>query len=111
MILVYITNKDKSEAKKVAKHLLEKNLIACANIFPIESMYEWKGKLAEESEYVLIGKTSENKYKEVKKEVVKIHSYTVPCVMKIPVSFNKKYENWLKGELSEKTLDIVDQCL
>jgi periplasmic divalent cation tolerance protein len=40
----YITNPSKEEAKRIAKHLLDKRIIACANIFPIESMYWWDGK-------------------------------------------------------------------
>jgi len=44
-IFVYITNPTKKEAEKIARHLLEKHLIACANIFPIESFYWWKKKI------------------------------------------------------------------
>ena len=38
MILIYITCKDKEEAKKISKHLLEKKLIACTNMTPIETI-------------------------------------------------------------------------
>jgi periplasmic divalent cation tolerance protein len=44
-VFIYITNPSKKEAKRLAKHLIEKRLIACANIFPIESLYWWKNKL------------------------------------------------------------------
>ena len=98
-IFIYITNPTKEEASKVAKHLLEKKLIACANIYPINSIYWWKGKITEETEVVLIAKTLESNFEKVKSEVEKIHSYKVPCIIKIPVSSNKKYFDWLKGEL------------
>ena len=94
-ILIHITNPTKEEARKVAKHLLEKNLIACANIFQINSLYWWDGTIADENEFVLIAKTSENNFEKVKNEVEKIHSYTVPCIIKIHVSSNKKYFDWL----------------
>jgi periplasmic divalent cation tolerance protein len=100
MILVYITNPTRDEAKKIAKHLIEKKLIACANIIQIESIYRWEGKLNDEPEFVIIGKTSEKNYEKIKEEVVKIHSYDTPCIAKIPVEFNEKYSEWLKGEIS-----------
>ena len=98
-IFIYITNPTKAEARRVAKHLLKKKLIACANIFPVESFYWWKGKITNENEYVLIAKTTKNKFEKVKREVEKIHSYTIPCIIKIPVSSNEKYFKWLKAQL------------
>ncbi len=100
MILIYITNPTKKEAKSIVKHLLEKRLIACANIFPIESLYGWQGNLMDEKEFVILGKTSASKYSRLVNEVEKIHSYEIPCVLKIPMEANKKYENWMKEEVS-----------
>ena len=98
-IFVYITNPNEEEARKIARHLLEKKLIACANIFPISSLYWWKGKIADEKEVVLIAKTLEENFEKVKEEVKKIHSYSVPCIIKIPVSSNKKYFDCIKEEV------------
>lgn len=100
-IFIYITNPTEEEAKKIANHLLGKRLVACANIFPIKSMYWWKGKIADESEFVLIAKTTEANFEKVKNEVERIHSYKIPCIVKIPVSANGKYFKWLKGEVKE----------
>jgi len=98
-VFVYITNPTKKEAKKIAKHLLKKKLIACGNIFPINSLYWWQGKIVDDNEFVLIAKTTNTNFEKVKKEVEKIHSYKIPCIIKIPVSSNKKYFNWLKKEI------------
>ena len=100
-IFVYIANPTKREARKIAKFLLKKRLIACANIFPIESLYWWKRKIENEKEFVLIAKTTKENFEKVKKEVEKIHSYSIPCIVKIPVSSDKKYFDWLKGEIKE----------
>jgi len=100
IIFVYITNPTKKEARKIALYLLDKKLIACANIYSgVESLYPWQGKLADEIEYILIAKTLNNKFGAVKKEVEKIHSYTIPCIVKISVVSNKKYFQWLKSQL------------
>jgi len=99
MILIYITISSEEEAKKIARHLLEEKLIACANIFPIQSMYNWKGKMADEKEIVVLGKTKAENYEKIVSEVEKIHSYDIPCILKIPMESNQKYEDWLSGEM------------
>ncbi len=99
MTLVYVTCKDKKEAERIALHLLRKRLIACANIFPIKSKYRWKGKLINDNENAIIAKTSNKNFKELEKEVKKIHSYTIPCILKINAVANKDYEAWANKEL------------
>ncbi|MBI2134688.1 divalent-cation tolerance protein CutA [Candidatus Woesearchaeota archaeon] len=99
MTLVYITCKDEKEAIKISKHLLEKRLIACSNIHPIRSLYWWKGRIQDEKEYVIIAKTTDKNYNKIKKEVSKIHSYDVPCILKINAEANEKYDKWAKGEV------------
>lgn len=99
-IFVYITNSSKEEAKKVALHLLDKKLIACANIFDgVTSLYPWEGKIADEKEVILIGKTIEKKYQTIVNEIEKIHSYSIPCITKIKVDPNEKYSSWLLSEM------------
>ncbi len=98
-IFVYITASSEEESKKIAEKLLEDRLIACANIFPIDSVYRWEGSITEEREFVLIAKTEEGKYDEVKKRVKEIHSYEVPCITEIPIRPNDEYGGWLKGEV------------
>ncbi len=53
IIFIYITNPDIKTARRVAEHLLKKRLAGCANIFPIQSLYWWKNKIAKEKETVL----------------------------------------------------------
>ncbi len=99
IILVYITFPNLKQAKKIAHRLLRQKLIACGNIFPINSLYCWKNKVVDEKEFVLIGKTKENKFKEIKEEVEKNHPYSTPCVIKIPALANNEYYDWLEKEL------------
>ena len=96
MTLIYITCKDKTEAKKISKHLLEKKLIACSNMFPIESMYWWKNKIEQAAEIVILAKTKENNYNKIKQEVKKLHSYDIPCILKLSSESNKEYDDWIR---------------
>lgn len=97
-ILVYVTYPDMKEADKAISHLLQKKLIACANSFPIKASSCWTGKIAECDEVVSILKTKKDNWDKVKSEVKKLHSYKVPCIMKIDVEANEEYENWVNKE-------------
>lgn len=100
MILIYVTCKDVEEAQKISRILLEKKLIACANFFPMNSMYWWKGSINEDKEFVLILKTVKEKFKVVEKEVKKLHSYDCPCVISLDVKEgNKEFLEWIKKEI------------
>lgn len=100
ILFIYITNSSKKAAKRVARHLLEKKLIACANIYDgVASMYPWKKKIVEETECVLIAKTSRPLFEKVKKEVAAVHPYDIPCIVGIPVECNEAYAEWLMNEL------------
>lgn len=100
MILIYITCKNKAEAKKIGLALIKRRLTACCNIFPIASIYWWKGKVIKDKEAILIVKTLKRNFQEIEREVKKLHSYTVPCILEIPVrKANRKYLSWLKKEL------------
>ena len=94
-IIIYVTNKNLEEAKKIGNHLLEKKLIACVNYSPIESAYCWNGKIETENEVVALLKTTAEKWDAVKKEIEDIHPYDVPCIMKMPVEANEAYEDWI----------------
>lgn len=95
-IFTYITNPTLEEAEKIARYLLQKKLIACANIFPVSTLYWEKNKIVQEEEFVLIAKTKEENFEGIKKEIENIHPYTTPCIVKIPVSSNEKYYKWIK---------------
>ena len=98
----YITASDQKEAEKIADMLLEKQLIACANMFPIESKYWWKGKIVKSKEFLLVCKTKLNKSKEIIEEVRNIHSYDVPCVNFLPIEKgNPEFLKWVEKEIEK----------
>ena len=100
MIIVYITCKNNAEARKISKHLLEKKLIACSNMHKIKSMYWWNGRIDDDSEVVIIAKSTEKNYSAIKKEVKNLHSYKIPCILKINADANDEYYKWVEGEAS-----------
>ena len=99
MVIVYVPCANEEEARKIGKALVEKKLAACANYFPINSIFEWKGKLEESGEVLLLIKTTDERWEAVKEEVKKMHSYEVPCIMKIDAEANKEYADWVNGQV------------
>lgn len=105
----YITAKNQKEAEKIARHLLKKRLIGCANIFPsIKSYYWWRddnkksSEIVEDNESIIIGKTKSELKGQIIKEVKKVHSYSVPCVVFWEIKAgNKEYLGWLEGEINK----------
>ena len=99
--IVYVTAKDEEEAKKIANHLLDKHLIACANMFPIKSLYWWKGKIEADDEVVLIMKTQKKNCENIISQVKAVHSYEVPCIEFFHFEKgNPEYLEWIKKETS-----------
>jgi periplasmic divalent cation tolerance protein len=95
--IIYITAGDMPEARKIGRILVEERLAACANIFPITSIFRWKGNVDEASEFVIIVKTRTEKVKEIEKRVKEIHSYEVPCKIE---DGSCKYLEWINDSVS-----------
>ena len=95
--LIYVTCSNKDEAKKIAKKLVSLKLVACANVIKdIESVYEYKGKLHDDNEAILLLKTKSTLFKDIKNKVIELHSYDLPCIIEIPIrNSHKKFMNWI----------------
>lgn len=104
LILVYVTCESVEQAESIGKHLLNKRLCGCVNIFPeMHPIFWWppkENKLDESKEVVLLVKTLQGKYEKLEKEIYKIHTYDTPCIIAIPTyKVNKDYYDWIKGEM------------
>ena len=89
------------EAKRIGQILVKSKLAACVNIIQnIFSIYEWKGKIEEENEYLLLIKTLEQKVDLLIQRINEIHNYETPeCIgLKIKKG-SEKYLNWIKQVL------------
>ena len=100
-IMIYVTYGSVDEADKITSHLLEKKLVSCANLFPITSSYWWKGKIEDSDEVVSILKTRSENLEKVKEAIKKMHSYDVPCIVKMNVGANEEFEEWVERESSD----------
>jgi uncharacterized protein involved in tolerance to divalent cations len=63
------------EARTIADNLLLKKLIACAEIVPVSSQFQWKGKIDQNEEFKL-SMLSQAKHFDAAEAVIKtFHSY------------------------------------
>ncbi|MFC1687476.1 divalent-cation tolerance protein CutA [Patescibacteria group bacterium] len=101
MIHVYVSYPSVTEAKKISHMLLNKHLVACANFFPVHSSYRWKGRTVHKKEIISFVSTTKKHYKQIEKIITKHHSYTVPCIMELPVNrVYTPYKKWVMHETS-----------
>ncbi len=101
LLLVYVTFPKKAVAVQLSKALLDKKLIACANIIgKIDSIYNWKGKTNFEKEIVVIFKTTASKYKKLENAIKNSHPYECPCIVALPATqVALKYFKWVQNSL------------
>lgn len=87
---------------EIARFIVEKKLGACVNIVPeVRSLYWWKGNIEDDRENLLVVKTSADKFPKLVEEVKKVHPYTVPEIIALPIAEgNGDYLNWIDESLS-----------
>lgn len=100
-LVFYVTHPDEATARQIATRLLDERLIACANIFPIQSMYRWEGAIQQENEWVSILKTSLALEKDLEAALIHLHPYQTPCILRYEVRANETYEQWVEDETVE----------
>ncbi len=84
-LLLYTTWPSDESAKAAARVLVEEHLVACANYWPMSSVYRWEGRIAEENEVVMILKTTRNVLPQTMERIGLLHSYHNPCILVLPV--------------------------
>ena len=97
---IYSTTGNMEDAKKIAHSLVEEKLVACVNIIPkIESVYRWQGKIEEDSECVLIAKTTDKNVDKTIQRIKELHPYDLPDIIVLPIIGGlKEYLNYVKDE-------------
>jgi periplasmic divalent cation tolerance protein len=100
-VVVFITTKDVEEAEKIGKTLVKRRQAACVNVIPeVSSHFWWKDKLDASKESLLIVKTKSSLLPDIIKSVRKIHSYSVPEIIALPiVGGNQDYLDWIDSEV------------
>lgn len=100
--LIYMTVGSKEEARKIGKELVADRLAACVNILDnMNSFYRWDGKIQDDTEVVMIAKTTENRVADLIKKVTSLHSYDCPCIVNFPIAGgHQPFLDWIAEEVN-----------
>lgn len=101
VVLVTVSNTE--EGLKLARGLLEKRLIACANkVSGVRSLYRWEGEVCDDGEELLVMKTRAALVPRVVKRVKELHSYSVPEVIALPLlGGSEDYLAWVRDNTED----------
>jgi len=92
---------DERTAETIAEKIVENHLAACASIFPVKSVFRWKGKLEHASEFAVVLKTRTALVAECERELKKFHPYELPEIIRIPIGGNREFLKWIGEETAE----------
>jgi periplasmic divalent cation tolerance protein len=103
-IVVLSTCASEAEAETLARSMVEQRLAACVNVIPrIRSYYRWKGALESAEEWLLLIKSSRDRFHELMAALEKAHSYEVPEVLALQVVDGAaNYLNWIEVSLRDE---------
>ena len=102
-VVVILSNfPDVDAARKAVRTLVEERLVACGNIIPgVESIYEWKGRMENASEVMIICKTATPRAAEAQSRLRALHPYDVPEILQLPISSGSAdYLTWVATQCS-----------
>jgi len=71
-VVIISTYPDKKSISKIAREFVKNKIVACVNISKISSIYSWKGKVEDTSEYIAIFKTTTKNKKLLNKKSKKL---------------------------------------
>jgi periplasmic divalent cation tolerance protein len=102
-VLIYSTFPSAVEAERIGGALVDRGFAACVNIFDgMTSIYIWEGKRERGAEAAMLIKTRNVLASQVMAEVKKLHPYTNPALLVLPVSGGSEdFMRWIADQTAE----------
>jgi len=98
-IVVTTTHDDETKARELAAAVVRERLAACAQVYPISSVYWWDGDVQTESEWRIDFKTRADLSDKLAAFIGENHSYDTPEVIGVPVvTGSTAYLDWVNTE-------------
>ena len=96
IVLFYTPVSNTEEAHTLGREAVHQKLAACANSFPADSSYFWKGEMQKDNEVIILLKTTIERQGDLRRFIEENHSYDVPAVLSWEVEVNDAYGAWVK---------------
>jgi periplasmic divalent cation tolerance protein len=101
MLIVMTTVSTIEEGKSLAAGIVDERLAACVQVLPkMTSFYVWKGKVESADEFLLLAKTTREKYAGLEAYIQARHSYETPEIVAVSAeAVSAGYAAWLTESL------------
>lgn len=98
---ILTTVSTEEEGHMIANELVKNKLAACVNIVPkVHSVYEWENAIQNETEVLLMIKTTKAREKDIYQTVQSLHSYDTPELITLPIdNGSDTYLHWLENSV------------
>ena len=97
VLLVFCTCPDEATGKQIAEKLVTENLAACVNRLPeLASTYLWQGTVEQNTETLLLIKTTSARFDALCARLFELHPYELPEIIATPVTKGlPQYLQWV----------------
>jgi periplasmic divalent cation tolerance protein len=101
-VVVLSTVGREQDAERLARELVERGLAACVNVVPgVISFYRWRGELTRDAEWLLLIKTTAERFEALRRALVALHPYEVPEIVELPIERgHAPYLDWVEASVA-----------
>ena len=84
-------------ARELVRTLVNERIVACGNIVPgVQSIYRWQGEVQEDSEVLIVFKTTAGAWPRLQQRLPELHPYETPELVLLPITDGLgKYMRWV----------------
>lgn len=101
MPTVYITA-PRDDAHDLARSLVDERLAACVNLLECDSIYRWDDAVVTDEECILLAKTTDTGYDDLRAYVEEHHPYDVPCIERFDeAEVQSAFAEWVDASVSQ----------
>ena len=88
----------------IAEALVHRRHAVCVNMIPsLRSIYRWKGKVCEDTEYLLVIKTIAKRFPDAAETIREINSYELPEILSFSIrNADARFCQWIVDGVEEK---------
>jgi periplasmic divalent cation tolerance protein len=97
ILVVLCTCPDETVAGRIAGALIDERLAACVNRIPnVVSTYRWHDEVQHDDEFLLLIKTTGERFDAVRERIVELHPHELPEVIAVDIAQgHTPYLQWI----------------
>ena len=103
ILLCYSTCPDAASARRIAETLVGERLAACVSQLPgIRSTYRWEGTVHNDTETLLLIKTTAGCFDALKTRLLDLHPCELPELIAVPAEYgHSAYLDWVRQNVGD----------